>query len=46
MSKQIFLDEFHIAHKRTRIAFLELEIQKIKNGATKPSSQEVLNDVL
>jgi|GEM_PF-1902561 hypothetical protein len=46
MSKQIFLDEFHIAQKRTRIAFLELEIQKIKNGATKASSQEVLNDVL
>ena len=46
MSKQIFLDEFHIAHKRTRIAFLELEIQKIKNGVTKSSSQEILNDVL
>lgn len=46
MSKQIFLDEFYIAQKRTRIAFLELEIYKIKNGATKASSQEVLNDVL
>ena len=46
MSKQIFLDEFHIAQTKTRIAFLELEIQKIKNGVTKASSQEVLNDVL
>lgn len=44
--KQSTLDEFHIAEKRTRIAFLELEIQKIKNGTTKASSQEVLNDVL
>ena len=44
--KQSMLDEFHIAEKRTRIAFLELEIYKIKNGATKASSQEVLNDVL
>lgn len=25
---------------------IELEIQKIKNGVTKASSQEVLNDVL
>lgn len=32
--------------KKTRIAFLELEIQKIKNGVTKANSQEVLNDVL
>lgn len=46
MSKQIFLDEFHIVQKKTRIAFLELEIQKIKNGVTKANSQEVLNDVL
>ena len=46
MNKQIFLDEFHIVQKTARIAFLELEIQKIKNGATKASSQEVLNDVL
>lgn len=44
MSKQIFLDEFHIVQKKTRIAFLELE--KIKNGVTKANSQEVLNDVL
>ncbi len=46
MSKQIFLDEFHIVQKKTCIAFLELEIQKIKNGVTKANSQEVLNDVL
>ncbi|MGZ7847520.1 hypothetical protein ACXVWQ_08010 [Haemophilus sp. SZY H57] len=44
--KQSTLDEFHIVQKKTRIAFLELEIQKIKNGVTKASSQEVLNDVL
>ena len=35
MNKQIFLDEFHIAQKTARIAFLEIEIQKIKSGITK-----------
>ena len=32
--KQSTLDEFHIVQKKTRIAFLELEIQKIKNGGS------------
>lgn len=46
MSKQVFLDEFHIVQKMIRIGFLESEIQKIKAGVTKSSSQEILNDIL
>ena len=46
MNKQIFLDEFHIAQKTARIAFLEIEIQKIKSGITKAASQELLNEIL
>lgn len=46
MGKVIFADEFHIIQKNTRIAFLEFEIQKIKTGNTRSSSQEILNDVL
>ncbi|OOF81957.1 hypothetical protein BKG92_07490 [Rodentibacter ratti] len=46
MSKLIHNDEFHIAQKTARISFLELEIQKIKSGTTKASSQEILNDIL
>lgn len=42
----IFLDEFHLAQKITRINFLELEIQKIKTGRIRASSQKILNDVL
>lgn len=45
MSTQSSLDEFYVVKKLNRIAFLELEIQKIKSGATK-GSQEVLKDVL
>lgn len=45
MSKVIFTDEFHFAQKNSRIA-LEFEIQKIKTGNTRASSQEILNDVL
>ena len=44
MNKQIFLDEFHIVQKTARIAFLEIEIQKIKSGITKAASQELLKD--
>lgn len=46
MSKVIFTDEFYFAQKNTRIANLEFEIQKIKTGNTRASSQEILNDVL
>lgn len=46
MSKVIFTDEFHFAQKNSRIAFLEAEIQKIKTGNTRASSQEILNDML
>lgn len=37
---------FILHKKNTRIAFLEFEIQKIKTGNTRTSSQEILNDVL
>lgn len=46
MNKQVFLDEFHIVQKTARIAFLEIEIQKIKSGITKVASQELLNEIL
>ena len=46
MNKVLFNDEYHIAQKKTRIAFLELEIKKIKEGNTKASSTEVLDGVL
>lgn len=42
----VFTDELHFAQKNTRIAFLEVEIQKIKTGNTRASSQEILNDML
>ena len=44
MNKVVLGDEFHIVQKNTRIAFLELEIQKIKAGITKAASKEILND--
>lgn len=46
MNKTIFADEFHFASKVARITFFEFEIQKIKTGNTKASSQEILNDLL
>lgn len=46
MNQMLFNDEYHIAQKKTRIAFLELEIKKIKEGNTKASSNEVLDGVL
>lgn len=46
MNQMLFNDEYHIVQKKTRIAFLELEIKKIKEGTTKASSTEVLNGVL
>lgn len=46
MNQMLFNDEYHIAQKKTRIAFLELEIKKIKEGNTKASSTEVLDGVL
>ncbi len=46
MNKVVLGDEFHIVQKNTRIAFLELEIQKIKAGITKAASKEILNDIL
>lgn len=46
MSKAIFTDEFHFISKSARIAFLESEVQKIKTGNIKASSQEILNDLL
>lgn len=32
MNQMLFNDEYHIVQKKTRIAFLELEIKKIKEG--------------
>lgn len=46
MNKVLFNDEYHIAQKKARITFLELEIKKIKEGNTKASSTEVLDGVL
>jgi hypothetical protein len=46
MNQMLFNDEYHIAQKKTRIAFLELEIKKIKKGNTKASLTEVLDGVL
>ena len=46
MNQMLFNDEYHIVQKKTRIAFLELEIKKIKEGTTKASSTEVLDGVL
>lgn len=46
MNQMLFNDEYHIAQKKTRIAFLELEIKKVKEGNTKASSNEVLDGVL
>lgn len=46
MNQMLFNDEYHIAQKKTRIAFLKLEIKKIKEGNTKASSNEVLDGVL
>ncbi|WP_440209992.1 hypothetical protein [Actinobacillus pleuropneumoniae] len=45
MNKIVIEDEFYIAEKTTRIAFLKFEIQKIKNGNTK-GSPEILKDAL
>lgn len=46
MNQMLFNDEYHIAQKKARITFLELEIKKIKEGNTKASSNEVLDGVL
>ena len=46
MNQMLFNDEYHIVQKKTRIAFLELEIKKIKEGTTKASLTEVLDGVL
>lgn len=48
MNKIVFLDEFHLVKKshHFRIAWLETEIQKIKTGVTRASSQKILNDIL
>lgn len=46
MNQMLFNDEYHIVQKKTRIAFLELEIKKIKEGTTKAFSTEVLDGVL
>ena len=46
MNQVLFNDEYHIAQKKARITFLELEIKKIKEGNTKASSNEVLDGVL
>lgn len=48
MNKIVFLDELHRVKKSRhfRIAWLETEIQKIKTGVTRASSQKILNDIL
>lgn len=46
MNQMLFNDEYHIAQKKARITFLELEIKKIKEGNTKASSTEILDGVL
>lgn len=48
MNKIVFSDEFHLVKKSRhfRIAWLETEIQKIKTGVTRASSQKILNDIL
>lgn len=45
-NKMVLIDEFGMVQKDARIAFLELEIQKIKTGVTKASSQQILSDTL
>ncbi len=48
MNNIVFSDEFHLVKKSRhfRIAWLETEIQKIKTGVTRASSQKILNDIL
>lgn len=46
MNQMLFNDEYHIAQKKARITFLELEIKKIKEGNAKASSTEILDGVL
>lgn len=48
MNKIVFSDEFHFfkESRNYRIACLEVEIQRIKTGVTRASSQKVLNDIL